>query len=412
MLWLKLGWRNLWRNRRRTIIELVTIGGSVTLGVFWNNLAVGTYDRMIDDGVKMGSGHIGIYHEKYLEERKTMQLVDAKDLVPELEAIDGVNGVYPRLSVPALARSSRESRAAGIMGLDFDRERAINPLLADKRIIEGKIPGADNKRGALVGKRLADELGLKVGNKFVVMMQDADGTIESGLLRVSGILQSNIREIDAATVIVARDYIGGLIGHKSGAHVVAIMCRSHKDIGTVLPKVAEVTDGIPGIRPYKWNKAMPELASTIQMDHGGLKVMVILLYLIVGIGTINTLLMSVLERTREFGVIRAIGLSRRNIRFMVLTEGFVLGCTGAGIGVALGSTLSWYTTTHGIDMTRFMGGEQGVGGTLFDPIMYSGWDISGMVYLGTGMIIIAILASLYPARNVMKIRPSDAMRMY
>ena len=136
MIWFKLGWRNLWRNRRRTIIELVSIGGSVFLGVAWNNLAVGIYDKMIDDGVRMGSGHIGIYHHEYLELRKTEQTFEIGNLVSELESDPDVSGVYPRLHVPGLVRSSRDSRASGLMGIDFEREKSTNPLLAQKRIMK------------------------------------------------------------------------------------------------------------------------------------------------------------------------------------------------------------------------------------------------------------------------------------
>ncbi len=165
MIWFKLGWRNLWRNRRRTIIELLSIGGSVFLGVSWNNLAVGTYDKMIDDGVRMGSGHIGIYHSNYLELRKTEQVINADEIVSELERDPDEKGVYPRLHVPGLIRSSRESRASGMIGIDFEREKTINPLLESKRIVEGALPTSENKNGALVGEKLARELGIGVGNR-------------------------------------------------------------------------------------------------------------------------------------------------------------------------------------------------------------------------------------------------------
>ena len=121
--------------------------------------------------------------------------------------------------------------------------------------------------------------------------------------------------------------------------------------------------------------------------------------------------MSVMERTREFGVIRAIGLNKKNIRKIVLSEALVLSVTGIVIGVVLAILAGLYTSTKGIDYSSVME-DQGAAGTLIDPIMYSGWDWISVVVLGVGMIALALLASLYPAHHIMKIRPSDAMRKY
>ena len=411
MLWIKLGWRNLWRNRRRTIIEIVSIGGSVFLGIVWNNLAVGTYSKMIDDGVRMGSGHIGVYHGEYLELRKTEQVIEGGKLVSELERIPDVVSVCPRLHVPGLIRSSRDSRAAGLLGIDFDREKDINMLLKSKRIIEGALPSNDKKRGALIGVILARELGLKVGNKFVVMTQGSGGEIVSSLLRVAGILKTNIREIDAGVVIVDRKKLGDIIGASDTAHEIAVILVSRKKIKQVLPRIRSIVDKYPGAEAFSWEEAMPELSDAVRMDHAGLQVMIIILYLIVGIGTINTILMSVMERTREFGMIRAIGVSRSGIRKMVFSEAFVLACVGVVTGTVLGILVGFYTSSHGIDLSGLIE-EQGIGGTLFEPVMYSMWDIGGTFILCGGMIFIALLASIYPAHHVMKIRPSDAMRVY
>ena len=411
MIWFKLGWRNLWRYKRRTIIELVSIGGSVFLAVWWNNLAVGMYDKLVDDGVRMGSGHIGIYHRDYLELRKTEQVIEATGLVTELERDPDVAGVFPRLNVPGLVRSSHESRAAGMMGMDFERETGSNPLLESKRLVSGALPSQDMKREAVIGEILACELGLEVGNKFVFMVQGADGEIVSALLRVSGILRTNIREIDAGMIMMDRRRLGEIIGYKDSAHEIAVMLKSHRLIKNSMPRIKAIAGHYPDAEAYPWDDAMPALASSIHMDHAGLQITVIILFVIVGIGTVNTLLMSVMERTREFGMIRAIGVSKAGIRKMVVSEAFVLACAGVGSGMVLGIIAGFYFQAHGIDFSGIID-EQGMGGTLYEPIMYSGWDIPGMIVIGAGMVFIALLASFYPAHHVLKINPSDAMRIY
>ena len=411
MLWIKMGWRNLWRNRRRSLIELTSIAGSIFLAVFMNNLAVGSYDKMVDDGVLMGSGHIGLYHSDYLELRKTELTMEAGSLVSALEQEPTVKAIYPRLHVPGLIRSSRDSRSSVVVGLDFDREKDSNPILRADKIIEGTMPSQNDSKEALMGVVLARELGLKVGKKFVIMVQGSDGEIASSLFRISGLIRTNARMIDAGMVIVPRNIMGDVIGRKDGAHEIAVILHNHKLIKKALPGIRTIASTHDDVEAYRWEKAMPGLANAIQMDHVGLFIIVVFMYLIVCIGTINTLLMSVMERTREFGVVRSLGLSKRGLRKIVLSEALVLSVTGVTIGMVLAIAVTFYTARHGIDYSFAMK-DQGIANTLVDPIMYSGWDWISMAVLGGGMILLALAASLYPARYILKIRPSDAMRKY
>ena len=182
-------------------------------------------------------------------------------------------------------------------------------------------------------------------------------------------------------------------------------------IEKTLPRIRAIARTQTDVDAFQWEKAMPGLANAIKMDHVGLQIMVVFMYLIVGIGTINTLLMSVMERTREFGVIRAIGVSRTGIRKMVLSEAFVLAVTGVVAGIFLASVVGLYTANKGIDFS-YMIEDQGIAGVLFDPVMYSGWAWLDTFMLCGGMIVLALLASLYPAHYIMKIQPSEAMRKY
>ncbi|MFC1489983.1 ABC transporter permease [Candidatus Latescibacterota bacterium] len=411
MLWIKMGWRNLWRNRRRSLIEMTSIAGSIFLAIFMNNIAVGSYSQMVEDGVRMGSGHIGLYRSNYLEMRKTEQIMTAGTLISEIEKLPEVEAVYPRLNVPGLVRSSRDSRSSLLMGIDMDKERGSNPILEPDKIEKGGFPDKDDKQGALMGAVLAEELGLDVGKKFVVMTQGADGEIESSLFRITGLIRTNARMIDAVMVIIPRQVLAEVLGKTDSAHEIAVILKSHKMIEDTLPKLREIAGMEPDTGAYPWETAMPEMANAIKMDHIGLKIMVIFLYVIVGIGTINTLLMSVMERTREFGVIRAIGLNKKHIRKIVFSEALVLSVTGIVIGVALAVIGGLYTSIKGIDYSGMIK-DQGAAGTLIDPIIYSGWDWTSVVVLSVGMIALALVASLYPAHHIMKIRPSDAMRKY
>ena len=205
--------------------------------------------------------------------------------------------------------------------------------------------------------------------------------------------------------------LAGVIGKSDSAHEIAVILKDHKMVDAMLPALDNIADTGNDIKAFSWESAMPELANAVKMDHIGLQIMVVFMYLIVGIGTINTLLMSVMERTREFGVIRAIGLNKKHIRKIVFSEAFVLSVTGVVIGIVLAILGGLYTSTKGIDYSGLME-DQSAAGTLIDPVMYSGWDWITVVVLGVGMVLLALAASLYPAHHIMKIRPSDAMRKY
>jgi len=406
-----MGWRNLWRNRRRSLIELTSIAGSIFFAVFMNNLAVGSYAIMVDTGVRMGSGHIGLYRSDYLKLRKTELTMKTDTLISALERDPAVAAVYPRLNAPCLIRSSRDSRSSVVIGMDIAREKDSNPILNADKIVEGKLPDDNDRKGALMGETLAKELGLKVGKKFVIMTQGSDGKIASRLLRVTGLIRTNARMIDAATVIVPRKVMESVIGKTDSAHEIAVMLHDHRMIKKTLPRIRKIAHTQPDVEAFQWEKAMPGLANAIKMDHVGLQIIVVFMYIIVAIGTINTLLMSVMERTREFGVIRAIGVSKTGIRKIVLSEAFVLAVTGVVVGIFLASVVGLYTSSKGIDYS-FMIKDQGIAGTLIDPVMYSAWNWLDTFILCGGMIVLALFASLYPAHYILKTQPSDAMRKH
>jgi ABC-type lipoprotein release transport system permease subunit len=383
----------------------------VFIAVFFTSFAFGTYAQMIESGVRIGSGHIGIYQRDYLQFRRVEQTIPVENLPGRLLEVPGVRAALARLYVPGLIRSSRSSSAAVFLGLDFYAEELLNPVLARSRLIAGSIPASDSPNGAVIGKKLAEELGITVGNKFVIMTQGPGGEIASELFRVSGIFRTGIREFDSGTVIVPRERLARMIGKEGDAHEVAVLLGSVRDIPRALPPVRAIVRSVPGAEAYDWKQAMPSIEDMIRLDRTSLFITVFFLYLIVGIGTVNTLLMSVMERTREFGVIRALGVRKSSILRMVGAEALVLALTGVALGVALFVLVGLYTSTKGIDISSLLKAG-GIAGTLIEPVIYTAWSIPATLAFGGAMVAVALAASLYPAFHVIGIRPSEAMRKH
>ncbi len=412
MLWIQLAWRNLWRNSARTIVQLAVIAGSLFFSIWMNNIAVGSYDKMIEDAVKMGSGHISFHFPGYITERKTDMIFNLNEAQQLIKGLDQVKKTMPRLLIPALARSSRDNKSSMVMGIDFEKEIDTNPILQPSKLVSGEIPPYSKTNRAFLGAKLAKILSLKVGQKFVLMFQDLNGEIASKLFRVGGTFKSGISQLDSSTIMVDRKSIAKTFGNSEAVHELAILLKSKKHLQKIVDSISAKIKDPKKLGIYSWNETMKQVADAMKMDHAQFKIMVIMLYVLVGVGTVNLMLMSVLERTREFGLLRAIGLDKKQIKKVVKIEAALLGMFGTFIGFTLATISSAYSWHYGLDFTALVGGDQEMAGMLFTPIIHSAWDIPWMIGLSISMMIIVFLASIYPSNKALKANPAEAMRKY
>jgi ABC-type lipoprotein release transport system permease subunit len=408
MEFLRLAWKNLWRNRRRTLITLAAISLSVMLTQASHNLSFGVYAQMIDSGVRAGSGHLTVYRGDYALSRKEELSFDPETLVEEIAAIDGVARVLPRIYLPALAQSSRESRGVLVTGVDPQAEAGINPFL--KKIVAGEMIRSSDGRDALLGSRLLKELKISIGSKFVVTLQGPEGDLLSELLRVRGSVETGIKDLDGSLVMIGRQRAAAMAGIPGRVHELAVILEGRTEEERVRPRLEALL--LPGgeLRVLSWEEAMPNLANAIKLDYAGQRVIFIIIMLIVTIGVINTLLMSVMERIREFGVILALGATPGRLRRMVLAEALVLGLVAMTLGTILGAALTWYLVEYGIDLRSLISETLEFGGVVFDPVMRAAWDPGYMVRIALYVLALSLLASLYPARKAARIAPAEAMR--
>lgn len=405
---LRLAWRNLWRNRRRTLITLAAISLSMMLVQAFHNLSFGVYTRMIDSGVRAGAGHLAVYRGDYVESRDEKLAYHPQELAAAISAIPAVEAVLPRLYLPGLAQSSRESRGIVLTGVDPAEELRINPFL--KALPPEKMLRDAAGRDAVIGARLLRELKIEEGSKFVVTVQNRDGELVNELFRVRGVVETGIRELDGSLILVGRQRAADMGGVAGEVHELAIILRRAADEGTVFPAVAALVRGRPELQAVGWEKAMPNLANSIKLDYTSQKFIFVIILLIVTIGVVNTLLMSVMERLREFGVILALGATPARLRQLVLAEALVLGVAAMLVGTFLGSLATWYLVEVGIDLRTFFSEQLEFGGVVFEPVLRATWDLPWMARIALYVVGLALLASLYPAVKAGRTRPAEAMR--
>lgn len=405
---LTYAWRSLWRNRRRTLITLAAIALSIMLVQAFHNLSAGVYARMIDDGVRAGSGHLAVYRHGYLDDRDETLSFPPADLPARVAALPGVSRVLPRIYLPALAQSSHDSRAVLLLGVDPAAEQKVNPFVKEVEI-NHQLRG-ENRQDALVGKRLLDDLRLAVGRKLVVTAQHRDGTLHSELLRVRGVVETGIADIDASLLMVDRRQAALLAGMDNEIHELAIILAGQDETPRLYPRVAALAAENPSLAAVSWETAMPNLANAIRLDYASQKFIFVIILLIVTIGVINTMLMSVMERLREFGLVLALGSSPARLRRLVLLEALLLGGVAALCGCLLGALATWYLVEVGINLRSLIPETLEFGGVVFDPVLRAAWDLWWMGKIALYVVGLTILAALYPAFRAGRITPAEAMR--
>lgn len=405
---LSLAWKNLWRNRRRTLITLAALSFSLMLIQAVHNLSFGVYRTMIDSGVRAGTGHLVVYQQGYLGSRDERLTFNPGSLTEELSRIDGVQAVLPRLYLPGLAQSSRESRGILLTGVVPDMEKKLNPFIRNLAP-EQWLQSLDG-REAILGSRLLDELQLKPGNKFVVTMQHQSGELVSEMLRVHGVVTTGIKTVDRTLLMVGRDRAAALVGMEGRIHELAIMLEDQSVENTVYPLLQQLLQGRDDLSAYSWEQAMPNLYNAIRLDYASQKFIFVIMMMIVAIGVVNTLLMSVMERFREFGVILAVGASATRLRILVVIERCCWGWFQWSSGPSSALWATWYLEAVGIDMRTLVSENLEFGGVVFDPILRAAWDVVWMVKISFYLLFLSLLAAVYPAIKAGRISPVAAMR--
>lgn len=405
---LRLAWKNLWRNRRRTLITLSALSFSLMLIQAVHNLSHGVYTTMIDSGVRAGSGHLVVYHEGYIDSRDEQLVFDPAGLVSELTGLSGVDAVLPRLYLPGLAQSSRESRGVLLTGVDPSMERGVNPFV--KKLESDQWLPSPGGREAVLGSRLLKELQLKPGHKFVVTMQHRSGELVSEMLRVHGVVTTGIKSVDRSLLMVGRERAAKIVGLDGHVHELSIVLSNQGAEAAVYPRLQALLKDDDRLFGYTWEDAMPNLYNAIRLDYASQKFIFVIMLLIVTIGVVNTMLMSVMERFREFGVLLAVGASPLRLRTLVVTEALLLGGISMILGTVLGSLATWYLQTVGIDIRAFVSDNLEFGGVVFDPIMRAAWDLPWMIRISFYLLFLASLAAFYPALKAGRISPVEAMR--
>ncbi|MGV3619406.1 MAG: ABC transporter permease [Archangium sp.] len=399
---LALGWRNIWRNRRRTVISMVAIGVGLLLVIFYSGMVggmLGDAKNQLDNG---GLGHVEVFAKDFRPRRDVTKFMPGDvDWRSKLELpADAEAGT--RVLARGLATSARGNEPVQVLGVEWSQEPLLSAHL--RSLPQGQLP--DDARGVVVGEQLAERLGLKLGSKVRLMVQRTDGEMGADLFRVRGIFHSIAPAIGQRQVYVSQDAARGLLGIEHGSHQLVIQLVNPNDADAVSAKLKAALGDSYDVKT--WGELLPVLKRMDTLTNNVVFALAFVVYALVGLGVLNTMLMSVLERTREFGVLMSLGTRPGRIMKVVLAESFWIGTLSVLFGATLGGLLSWYFSQNGINLG---GGESmQLEGVTISRIVKTRF-IWADVFKAAGFVyVMSLVVGLYPASRITKLQPAEALR--
>ncbi|MCO4746916.1 MAG: ABC transporter permease [Proteobacteria bacterium] len=404
-----IAFRNLLRNTRRSLLTVAAIAFGLGMMVFSITFATGSYDQMTRKGVSQMAGHVVVQAPGYQEDKDpALMLVGSESAAATLRSTFPEATVTQRMQLAGLLTSSATSVGAGIAGYEPSQEAKISDF--DDKIVDGEWLADDDQRGIVIGARMAEQLDVDLGDKVVYMgQQEGQTEVQSRLFRVRGVFKTGSAEMDGFLALVHIGAARELMTTEDSAHQIAVHLLSANQ-SLEASGIARDALGRDDLDVLNWKQALPELFAMIQVDKQSNDFLMAIIGIIVALGVLNTVLMSVLERTREFGVLMAVGMSKRAVAILVLLEGAALGVVGTLAGVALGFLPSWYVVNEGIDMSGYLGDTMDQGGVVMSTMIYGAWDPPRLLNYAIAALVLSILAAAWPAWRVTRLQPVDAMR--
>lgn len=403
---LRMAWRNLWRNPRRTLLTVAAIAFACLLLVFMLSFQFGSYETMINTAVKVQTGHLHVEAKEY-QDKQDMRLVikDPKAVAKVMEAAPGIEAFTARANAFALISSKQRTYGALVVGIDPETEAKVSTL---KKIIrQGEYLKPGDAEGALVGRLLARNLQVKVGDELTVLGQGRDGSIAAMVLKVRGIYASGIDEFDRSSIQMGLKSFQDNFSMQGAVHQMVAICYHLDDVAGAEAYIAShlPPQTNPSLTVLDWKQLMPGLLQGIEIDLVSGIIFYLILIVVVTFSILNTFLMSILERTHEFGVLMAIGAKPGRLSKLVIMESSAMTLLGVISGMIMGALITWYFQVNGIDLgAQDVMAQYGITGLIYPRLSWLSLTV------GPGVVMImTLLAALYPTRRIWRLKPVEAI---
>jgi ABC-type lipoprotein release transport system permease subunit len=403
-LWV-IAYRDLGRHRRRSVFTLLAVALGLALLLTINGLISGVVADSLANSIRLRTGHVQIRAASFQEDQLSLQakdlLANPDALVAQAKALSEVKAAAPVLWSSVILNTIDQSAGLQLMGID-----TTSPLYDPIRsgIVAGGWLAPDDREGILIGRGLAESLGVNVGQKVNLTLVDSDGNPDEGTFTIRGLFSTGIPSYDQSAVFMPLDKAQAFTRTSGHASLIMILLNNQDDADKVAAALRA-----PGVSVLTWLDLNSLFVDTMQTAMSFYVILDAIVILIVAVIIANTLLMAVFERVREMGILAALGMKGRQIRQMFLLEAASLGMAGIVVGIVLGIAGVGYLATTGIPIGDKMAAVAGNNFAL-STTMHGRFDISSFIGLSLATLIIVLLASLYPAWYAARLEPVDALR--
>jgi putative ABC transport system permease protein len=401
---LKMAWRNIWRNPRRTLLTIAAIAFAGMILVFMLSFQLGCYETMINTSVKISTGHLQIMAKGYLEDKKMRLVIKDPDHVDRiLKTIGGIAYTF-RANAFSLVSSDKRTHGVVVTGIDPIREASVSSIKS--LIRKGRYLKASDTYAVLIGEHLSRNLKVGINDELTVLGQGRDGSIAASVLTIEGIFDSGIDEFDRNVIMMGLNGFQEVFSMGKSVHEAIITADSLVDVARVQQQIQNNFREDEDLYVLDWMEIMPGLLQGIQMDLISGIIMYIILIIVVAFSIFNTFLMAIFERTREFGVMMAIGTTPSRITKLVMYESISMTFIGILLGIVIGSLITLYFQKHGISIagTEEILKQYGIPDRLYPRLSLISASAGPLV-----VFLITFVSSVFPALKIRKLKPIEAM---
>lgn len=399
-----IAWRNIWRSKIRSGVIIASVAVGLWGGLFVIALSKGMSEQRKEKVIYEQISHIQIHDPEYSRRHEIQYFIpNGPEVINQLQQDSSIAVVGGRTLINGFLTAPRGAQGVRITGIEPANEQRLTNL--SKNIVEGNYLSDSVNNRIIIGKALADKLGLKLGSKIVLTFQDTAANMIAGAFRIGGIFKTVDVQMDERIVYVNAKDLQHLMGNdKLWIHEIAILMKNPEDVWAKDKSLAKV---YPNLKVETWKEISPELQYLDEMMDMFLYFMIGIILLALAFGLINTMLMAVLERVRELGMLMAIGMDKRKIFFMVVIETIMLAFTGAFLGFILGAGTIYLTSQSGINLSILQQGMEEFG---LDAVLYPSLNWYYYPVIGIMVVVFAVLSSIYPAIKALQLNPVQAIR--
>ena len=403
-LYLRLAWRNIWRHKRRTVIIVLAMSLTLALMMFSDGLMGGFTDAIYGNAVKVLGGNIQVHAEGYRAQANStplLPLADAGAVVSAAESDPLVLAATQRITTGGLVTSREGAFAVGITGIEPEKEIKVN--IIGQYVTEGRNLTSDDTDSLLIGKGLADAMNVKVGDRITMVGRSQHKEMRQRTMTIVGIYDLGMAEIEKQTVYISLNEAKSLYEMSAPTEVAIFL----QHLGQEEEVIASLKSSFSGYEIESFQANYPDLANAINSKGGVMNIFSVIIIAIAGVGILNLLLMAVYERTREIGVLGAMGLKPRQISLLFILEGTMIGLVGVVVGIALGLALNGMLMKNGLDFGDLTQAASYM--ALVKDKAYPTWGTEKLFMRASTVAIISALAALIPAVEAGRREPAEAL---